>query len=259
VIPAQYLAATEITGTERLYSELRYEVYTATEAGSDFLPPAIQYVKAVTTANAISFTVLVTDPSGIDRVAVAYDNGAGEWNTFDLHPVGEDRWGAEGPRILTQCFVQAVDRAGNVTLSDNKGIYFAAVSLRLSPNRTGEARPGETVTYVHTLTNMGGSEDTFLVKAASSDWLIQHSPAMITLKPGGSATVTVSVSVPPGLLIRTTNIVTVTATSLSNQDVFDVVTDTTIGIPLYRVYLPIVLKSQMNWGYLPPILKAKAD
>jgi YVTN family beta-propeller protein len=258
VIPAQYLAATEITGTERLYSELRYEVYTATETVSDFLPPAIQYVKAVTTANAISFTVLVTDPSGIDRVAVAYDNGAGEWNTFDLHPVGEDRWVGEGPPILTQCFVQAVDKAGNVTLSDNKGIYFAAVSLRLSPNRTGEARPEETVTYVHTLTNMGGGEDAFLVKTVSSDWLIQHSPAMITLKPGGLATVTVSVSVPPGLLIQTTNIVTVTATSLSNQDVFGVVTDTTTAIP-YRVYLPIVLKSQMYGVYLPPILKEKAD
>jgi len=230
VMPAQYMAATEITGTERLYDSLHYEIYHAPRGSTrDFTPPTIHQVRVLTTAQTISFSVLTTDPSGVERVVVAYDDGRGTWQAMDLDPLGEGLWVGAGPLHLGRYFAQAVDAAGNVALSNNKGVYFTAVGLGLRPNRAETARPGASVVYTHTLVNRGGGEDTFMLTSTpfAPDWLIQHRPDLVTLMPGAAATVALTVTVPTEALSSTQAATTLMARSLSNPNVSALVTDTT--------------------------------
>jgi hypothetical protein len=78
----------------------------------------------------------VTDDSGVERVVVAYSLGDGEWRSIDLaYDAGADRWYGElaldeGESV--SYFVQAVDGAGNVVSSDNKGFFFEPVTYEIS-------------------------------------------------------------------------------------------------------------------------------
>jgi YVTN family beta-propeller protein len=227
VMPAQYLAATGVTGTARLYSELRYEVlHTPLTLTGDFLPPAIWQVEVVTSAQTIRFTVTVTDESDIDRVVVAYDDGAGEWRAFDLARDDAEHWSGAGPASVRQAVVQAIDPYGNVAISDNKGIYFSAVGLALSPGQAAGARPDRVVAFRHVLTNTGAGAETFVLAAqAAAGWPLQVVPTLAPLAPGLTTTLVISVNVPPKVLSGTQTLIVLTATALSNQNVFAAVTD----------------------------------
>ncbi|MGD8967587.1 MAG: hypothetical protein PVI07_08775, partial [Anaerolineae bacterium] len=117
-------------GTERLWDRLTYDVYYSTD--DDAVDPTIWRVEAGQLPNRATFRVETTDDSGIERVVVAYSLGAGEWRTIDLaEDAGADTWFGElaldeGESV--GYFVQAVDGAGNVASSDNKGFYFEPVT-----------------------------------------------------------------------------------------------------------------------------------
>jgi hypothetical protein len=238
VIPAQYLAATAITGTERLYDSLNYEVlYTPLGATADFTPPAIQSVSVITTTQAAHFDVLVSDDSPVDRVVVACDDGQGAWSTFDLAPSGNGHWVGESSERLAQCFVQAVDQSGNVRLSDNKGIYFTAVGLELSAGATVGARPGETIIFEHTLANTGSGSDTYrLTFEVSQGWLVDFPPTSLSLAPGEQTTIPITVTVPGTASGGVVHTITMEVTSLSDPAASASATDTTRVA--YLVYLP---------------------
>jgi hypothetical protein len=94
----------------------------------DFVPPAIWEVESVLFGGTTTFSVLADDASGIERVVVTYSGDGRGWASADLGYSGyTERW--EGTVAgLTEgasYFVQVMDAAGNVTVSDNKGRYFA--------------------------------------------------------------------------------------------------------------------------------------
>ncbi|MGD8245658.1 MAG: hypothetical protein PVI63_10745, partial [Anaerolineae bacterium] len=129
VMPGQY----RNPDTERLWDRLTYEVTYSTE--DDTVDPTIWRVEAGQLRDRATFSVEVTDDSGIERVVVAYSLGDGEWGSVDLaYDGGADRWYGElaleeGESV--SYFVQAVDGGGNVASSDNKGFYFESLTPRV--------------------------------------------------------------------------------------------------------------------------------
>jgi len=120
VVPGQYNGR---TSTERLYKEMTLGVYYS--YSSDFTPPAIVRVEARQFQDQASFAVFPRDDSGIHRVLVTWSDGSG-WQSFDLSPspLGGWRGSLSGLRGEVTFFIQVVDRAGNVTVSSNKGAFF---------------------------------------------------------------------------------------------------------------------------------------
>jgi YVTN family beta-propeller protein len=242
VMPAQYRAHTAITGTQRLYHELVFEVYyVGVGATQDFSPPAIQEVGMRAASGAIEISAQVVDPSGVARVVVAYDEGAGSWQVDDLSPGAGTAWSGRIPATAVQAFVQAVDQAGNVSTSDNKRRFFNVVGLSLDPSRASGGRLGGTVVYTHTLVNTGSAEDSYRLGTISDGrWLVEHRPILVTLGPGISTTVAVTVTVPTTATVGSREALTLTARSLS-QNVSESVSDATTA--LAGVYLPLVVKN----------------
>jgi hypothetical protein len=123
VTPGQYAEP----ATQRLWHSLTYDVYYS--MADDEVHPTVWRVDSSRLATSAWFAVEVTDDSGVERVVVTYSVGDGQWESVDLSPAGSgDRW--KGRLALTNgkesvhFFVQAVDLAGNVTTSNNKGEFF---------------------------------------------------------------------------------------------------------------------------------------
>ncbi len=101
----------------------------------------------------------------------------------------------------------------------------------ISPNYTGTAVPGETVEYIHRLTNLGNDLDTFTITVSSDlGWSVSAVPSSISLFAGQQFPVTVTVNVPPGALSGTINTTTITATSELSPAVSDIALDVTMVI-----------------------------
>ncbi len=118
------------------------------------------------------------------------------------------------------------------------------VGVQLAPNHSGQAKPGETITYTHILTNTGNYTDTFSIASSSSrGWASVQPTGLITLSAGAITTVKVTVTVPANALSGTTETTTVTATSQADNSVKATVTDVTQAVtPKKRVYLPLVVR-----------------
>ncbi|MCA9973289.1 MAG: hypothetical protein KC425_23885, partial [Anaerolineales bacterium] len=83
VVPAQYRAASAVTGTLRLFSAMTYTVYYSNSV--DTLPPSIWLVTdTVPVSGTRRVTAAVTDHAGVARVAIAYTDGAGIWRVADM-------------------------------------------------------------------------------------------------------------------------------------------------------------------------------
>lgn len=84
--------------------------------------------------------------------------------------------------------------------------------------------PGSSVTYSHTLTNIGSAEGTFtLSRTSSQGWASTPNPSSVTLGAGLSTTIQVTVNVPAGAAGNTLETTTLTAavagqTSVSRTD-----------------------------------------
>lgn len=92
----------------------------------------------------------------------------------------------------------------------------AIPGVQLTPNYpNGDGDPGEVVMYTHTLTNTGNGTDTFTITLQTTPgWLAQVTPQLVVNVPRGETrTVTVTVTVPRGVVAGTTGVVTATATS----------------------------------------------
>jgi hypothetical protein len=124
-------------GVQRLYSRIGARVLRSTS--DDYVPPAFTRIDATKVDTTAAFAVDVSDlnrsgnPGVVKRVLVAVRSGsATTWTFTDLGQAapGSARWAGGVPLTGStfEYFVQAVDAAGNVAVSTNKGFYFAAAA-----------------------------------------------------------------------------------------------------------------------------------
>jgi uncharacterized membrane protein len=115
----------------------------------------------------------------------------------------------------------------------------AVYALLLTPNNARSGNPGQTLVYTHTLTNLANITDTFSLSVSSSaDFdldLISETP--VTLPSGASATLTLTVAIPPDAAGGLVDFSTLTAGSHGNSNVTGVVTNTTTVNPVYALLL----------------------
>jgi hypothetical protein len=133
VVPAQY-QGTEQSGTEKLFQKMEFDVYYAHEQEDDFVVPDILKVEALTVQDATSFQVEVEDESGVERVVVTYAEDGEHWQSQDLiydSLSGTWKGGLIGLSGEVSYFVQAVDGAGNVSMTANKGFFFEPTRLEV--------------------------------------------------------------------------------------------------------------------------------
>jgi hypothetical protein len=132
VIPAQYHSISADLGIERLFDVMTYTVYYSNSI--DLVPPSIWSIDISVQGNSDQVVVEVTDLSDIVRVGVAYTLGDGVWDTVDLtrSVSNPNIWiGAIPHEETLEWFVQAVDKAGNVAINENKGAYYGPASIRV--------------------------------------------------------------------------------------------------------------------------------
>jgi hypothetical protein len=133
VVPAQF-RGDERDGSLRRFTELWFQVYYTVETSSDYLPPVIWQVESRALEETADFWVHTEDASGIQRVVMAYTQDGSHWRSQDLaYDSADDRWKVHFPALGEQFlyFVQAVDGAGNVSVSSNKGFFFEPTRLEV--------------------------------------------------------------------------------------------------------------------------------
>jgi uncharacterized membrane protein len=95
-------------------------------------------------------------------------------------------------------------------------------------NCDGPALPGVLVTCVHTVINTGFSTDTYIVSAVSPlGWSTSVAPAIVTLAPGSSSLVTITLAVPTSVDAKLQHHLIVTARSTALPSILQPLTDTT--------------------------------
>ncbi|MEM8533439.1 MAG: NEW3 domain-containing protein, partial [Chloroflexota bacterium] len=123
---------------------------------------------------------------------------------------------------------------GNSVTDDAKDLTTALLvpSLTFVADEARNAGPGETITYVHTLTNMGNGTDTFTVTVSPpGGWEASILPVgEITLDRNASQPMTLTLTVPQGTADGPYDTI-VTAQSTSDPAVEESVTDTTTVVP----------------------------
>lgn len=161
------------------------------------------------------------DPAGIPvsgtctftfTVTVPQDNDAGSYNV--------------AVRAVADHATAASDTVNDVVIVES------AAGVILAPDYTDSGDPGEVLTYTHTLTNTGNGTDSYTLTLGLDDarWTANVTPTMLTDVPRGEArTVTVTVTVPEGVLADPANagIATITATSVVDPLVNDTAVVTT--------------------------------
>jgi uncharacterized membrane protein len=114
-------------------------------------------------------------------------------------------------------------------------------AVTIVPNHTGYGGPGDSFTYVHTVTNNGDEADSYDLSLDSSQtWGQTVSPAALSLAAGASGQVTVTVSIPAGTAPGASDVTLVTVQSQSDVSISATATDTT-SYP--AIYLPVIFKS----------------
>jgi hypothetical protein len=133
VVAGQYQSATEVTGTERIFRSLTFKVYTSDSA--DASAPAINEVNASGIGGRFAVEADVSDSgTGVQTVWVTYEDTPGHWASARLsRQLVTGLWTGTVTSSLAQFdyFVQAVDWAGNTSMSSNKSLYFPAAPIQV--------------------------------------------------------------------------------------------------------------------------------
>ncbi len=109
--------------TERLYDQLSFDIYYHVDS-DDRTPPSIMSMNSELAAGNAPVTIIATDLSGIEAVVIAYTDGQGTWDSVSLTENAGEWSGSFPAPTSTKFFIQAVDKAGNVSADDNNGLYF---------------------------------------------------------------------------------------------------------------------------------------
>ena len=105
--------------------------------------------------------------------------------------------------------------------------------VQLGPDAALMGMPNETVTYTVAITNTGNITDTFNLSLTGSNWLTELSVTEITLMAGEEGSFEVTVTVPAGAMADEMDMVTVTATSQTDNSIMDEVELTTTAATVY--------------------------
>lgn len=111
-------------GKQRLYDEISANVYYSNS--DDWVPPVIRQVTLASEQSLATISVQVTDTgSGVEEVLLTSTDGSGYWRTILLKQSPGGAWQGSLPAPTgLDYIVQAVDKAGNVTVDDNEGHYY---------------------------------------------------------------------------------------------------------------------------------------
>jgi hypothetical protein len=123
IIPAQY-RGTQNIGQERRFTQLQIAV--SYSDSPDRTPPVIWSVE-VDPQDKRTLSVAAADASGIEQVWIIYSTDGDRWQNIELgYTAYTDRWAGTLPQGTEQVVfvVQAMDSAGNVAYSGNKGQFF---------------------------------------------------------------------------------------------------------------------------------------
>jgi subtilisin family serine protease len=103
--------------------------------------------------------------------------------------------------------------------------------------------PGVVVTYLLTLSNLGNTEDTITVAASGNLWDVNLPVTSFDVPVGGTAEVTVEVTIPLDALNGDFDVATITATSEGGMEaVSELTTTAVVEQVLYYTYMPIVVR-----------------
>lgn len=110
--------------TLRLYSRMTFDLYYS--LSEDFTPPTVT-VSHYEYQGLLWVSVVTTDTSGIHTALVSHSADDGHWRSIRMiREAGTDTWYALLPiSDDLEFIVQVVDGAGNVTIADNNGLYYA--------------------------------------------------------------------------------------------------------------------------------------
>jgi hypothetical protein len=117
-------------------------------------------------------------------------------------------------------------------------------TFSLEPDGFSAQEPGAQVVYTHALHNRGNVQDAYQVTWTSSQgWGSVQTPSLpVSLAPGQTANVTVTVTIPSGEGVRgLVDRTAVTATSTTDGSLVEEVLDLTL-VPSDRMWLPIILR-----------------
>ncbi len=142
LMPGQFVPdkdpATVGTGTQRTFTQMQGTVYYSDS--EDVTPPTFASTAGRANASTVTFTAeLDEEVSDVLRVLVLYRDAAGPWKSVELAPSATaGTWTGTGPVLSEEVeyLVQAVDTAGNVATTTNKGFLFAAAVDTVPPTVT---------------------------------------------------------------------------------------------------------------------------
>lgn len=118
------------------------------------------------------------------------------------------------------------------------------VSVSISPKSQDNA-PGDTLSYTVKITNEGDNAESYnLIASGTEVWSLSLSQNTVTLDPGESNSITLTVSILDTAATGTSNTVTVTATSQADQNVWDSDTCTARAVGPAGVSVSISLSSK---------------
>src|SRR5690606_14397202 len=132
--------------------------------------------------------------------------------------------------------------ASDVTTVQAPPAEYAVV---ISPGTSRTGRPGETVTFRHTITNLGTVADSFVVDAvADPAWALSWPVDPLALEPGASTEVAIGVTIPSGAAGGAAATITVAVQSQGDPAVnAQAVNSLTVVVDPqteWRLYLPVV-------------------
>jgi Domain of unknown function DUF11/WD40-like Beta Propeller Repeat/VHL beta domain len=162
-------AAAPGIGRQRNFTSLGSRVYYAPPGATDFTAAQFGLVQGSHVGTQAAFSVHVSDPGGgpVKRVLVAFHDG-NTWKFVDLAPTAGDAtlWtgGAASTTTDPEFFVQAVDGAGNVSVTSFKGRYYETTPPQPPP-------AGVTVTLAGTRGDNGWFTSPVVATATGPDGL----------------------------------------------------------------------------------------
>ncbi len=225
-------------------------------ASSDLVSPAqlLTYTLSVTRSWGISTTnnVVLTDvlpanttfvtatlPHTFDGSTITWTRSTlNAWQTFSVTLVVRIETGAQGAISNAAYGVRSDELAAVGGKPVITTIHFRQVAL--APDQAASAEPGERVTFTHSLTNTGTLSDTYdLTYTSGQGWRAAVSPP-ISLQPGESASVTLTLTVPLTASIGISDTLVLTATSRSDGSVSAAATNLVTVVKIWRLYFPFV-------------------